>query len=157
MMLPLKTEEYKRGLKCLNIGCGKKRFPGAVNVDIRRTEAVDLVHDLNKIPWPFEDGYFDRVMALDILEHLDDLIITMEEIYRITKAGVLIQARTNFWQSEQAFTDPTHKMFFTPHSFDYFDPTTAMGKQYDFYSSARFKIEKCQVEGEELYWELIRL
>src|SRR5882724_4491884 len=37
----------------LNLGCGRKHLPTAVNLDITATTSPDIVHDLNVRPWPF--------------------------------------------------------------------------------------------------------
>ena len=45
----------------LNIGCGKKILNGYINLDVVKLPGVDIVHDLNKYPWPFKDNYFDEI------------------------------------------------------------------------------------------------
>ncbi|HPC10341.1 MAG TPA: class I SAM-dependent methyltransferase, partial [archaeon] len=65
----------------LNIGCGKKILKGYINLDVVKLPGVDIVHDLNKYPWPFKDNYFDEIYADNVLEHLDDIIKPIEEIW----------------------------------------------------------------------------
>ncbi|UCH07499.1 MAG: hypothetical protein JSV55_00415, partial [Deltaproteobacteria bacterium] len=36
----------------LDIGCGPAKADGFIGLDIRDLPGVDLVHDLNEIPWP---------------------------------------------------------------------------------------------------------
>src|SRR5205085_7730647 len=36
---------------------------------------------------PFEDGSFDVTTALDVVEHLDDDVAGLREMYRVTKKG----------------------------------------------------------------------
>jgi len=67
----------------LNLGCGVKRREDAVNLDISREVGADVVHDLNVVPWPFPDGAFDNVYAFDVLEHVDDVVKTLEELHRV--------------------------------------------------------------------------
>ena len=40
----------------LNLGCGNKKYPGTVGVDISNRYSPDIVHDLNVFPYPFESG-----------------------------------------------------------------------------------------------------
>ena len=63
--------------KKLNFGCGTRIMKGYVNLDIVKHKGVDVVHDLNKFPYPFKNGEFDEIYARFILEHLGDLVKVM--------------------------------------------------------------------------------
>jgi len=126
--------------KILELGCGMHPRPGAINVDKLDLPGVDVVWDLDKFPYPFKDEEFDEIYGQDIIEHLDDVFMVMEELYRILKLGGTIYFHTTYVKNEQSFTDPSHKHFFTLDSFDYFDNSTDLGKAYSFYTKARFKI-----------------
>lgn len=145
-------------MRKLILGCGLRPEPGAVNVDKIPLRGVDVVHDLNIIPWPFKDEEFDFIIAEDVLEHLDDVIKVMEEIWRILKPNGRIWIRTNYVKYIDAFTDPTHKHFFTPESFDYFDSSTFLGQNYGFYTNKKFKIleKKERNKGLEFLLEKIK-
>ena len=56
-----------------------------VNSNMTQLNGVDIIHDLEKIPYPFKDGCFDEIYCSHILEHLSDLVAIMEELYRISK------------------------------------------------------------------------
>jgi hypothetical protein len=60
----------------------------------------------------------------------------MEELHRICRAGASIEITVPHFSSGNAFTDPTHRHFFSRFSFDYFDPAHEFG----FYSPARFTV-----------------
>ena len=77
-------------MKKLNVGCGDDIKEGYTNLDFVKLGGVDVVHDLNKFPWPFKDNTFDRVYASHVLEHVDDLIKIMKEIQRISKNITII-------------------------------------------------------------------
>lgn len=74
-------------MKKLNIGCGKETIEGFVNLDIIQYDNVDVVHNLTKIKYPFEDNTFDLVYGRCILEHICPLklIEVINELHRITK------------------------------------------------------------------------
>ena len=76
----------------LNLGCGRKYRDGAVNLDIPSSDVrADVWHDLNLRPWPFEENTFTEVVANDVIEHLRDIIPSMEEIHRICRPGAVVR------------------------------------------------------------------
>ncbi len=123
------------GIK-LNLGCGDKKINGFTGVDHIKTAATDVVHDLNITPYPFTADSVDEIIADNVLEHLDDIIAVMEEWYRLCRPGAIIKISLPYYKSSGAFSDPTHKHFFTENSFQYFTPE----HEYHFYTSARFKV-----------------
>jgi hypothetical protein len=125
----------------LNLGCGRKHLPGAVNLDITSTTDPDIVHDLNMRPWPFPDNHFREIHAYDVIEHLDDVIGTMEEVHRICRSNAMVRIAVPHFSCCNAFTDPTHRHLFTSASFDYFTDECALG----FYTQARFRIVSNQI------------
>lgn len=106
----------------LDLGCGKNKHPGAIGVDNVALDTVDIVHDLRSIPYPFASESVDEVILSHVIEHLDfgDIMHVLLETMRILKPSgcVLISVPHAF--SVAAFTDPTHKTFFTFGSFHYF-------------------------------------
>lgn len=146
----------KRPLLGLNLGCGNKPVEFCLNVDCRKTDITDLVFDANVVPYPFEDGRFDFIYALDIIEHLNDVMPVMEELHRILAPGGHINIRTTAWDREQSFRDPTHKHWFTLNSFDVFDPTKQFGRDYHWYTTKKFRVLKAERSGEELEFMLYK-
>ena len=128
-------------MKTLDLGCGKRKLKGAVGIDISPDSDADIVHDLNKVPYPFSEGEFGYVYADNVLEHLEDVIKVLEELHRITSDGAAIKIIVPFFRSHYAFIDPTHRHFFTVRSFDYFDPAKDFNKYYK-YSRCCFNVRK---------------
>ena len=64
-------------MKILNLGCGMEKIPGAVNVDSRELCEPDVVYDLEKHPYPWEDESFDKIIMSHVLEHLEDVSQTL--------------------------------------------------------------------------------
>ena len=123
--------------RTLNIGSGRHYRPNAVNVDVTADTSPDVVHDLNRRPWPFADGQFDEVIATDVLEHLDDTAATMAELHRVCADGARVEVVVPHYSSDGAFTDPTHRHYFGAFTFDYFSASHTN----NFYSPARFEVE----------------
>lgn len=123
-------------MKLLDVGCGRKKLAGAIGIDKHPNSDADILHDLERFPYPFADNEFDEVNCDSILEHLDNFFKVMEELHRITRADGLIRVKVPYYTSFDAYTDPTHKHFFTSRSFDYFCEDYA----YSYYTPARFEI-----------------
>ena len=128
-------------MNILDLGCGNKKLPGAIGIDINPLSDADVIHDLNILPYPFEDSLFDEIIADNVVEHLDDVIKIMEELSRISKPGARIKIIVPYFRSRWAYIDPTHQHHFTVDSFAYFDPDHILSKLYR-YSKVRFKVEK---------------
>lgn len=128
-------------MKILHLGCGQNKRDGAIGVDVRAFPGVDTVHDLNQIPYPFGDLEFDGIIAEHILEHLDNLVLVMEEIYRLLKPGGLLEITCPHFSSADTFTDPSHRHFITSRTFDYFVPGADLYR-YGYSNKAKFKIIK---------------
>lgn len=126
----------------LNIGCGHDLKEGWVNHDLANLPGVDIMHDLNKFPWPWQDGEFEEVYMKDVLEHLPNTIKSLEELHRISKVDAKIYIGVPYWNSWEAVTDPTHKAQFNEFTFEFFDPDKWRCKNRPYYTSARFRIVK---------------
>lgn len=125
----------------LHLGCGRNILEGYLNVDQAMLNGVDVAHDLTLFPWtPFADGQFDEVIMIDVLEHLPDVIRTLEEIHRITAKGGRVTLRVPYYNSWDASFDPTHEHCFNENSFEFFDPSTSTGIQRTYYTNAKFRI-----------------
>lgn len=132
----------------VNLGCGKVRIPGSIGVDrVMIKGYTDKIHDLNVVPYPFEDDSVDEIHFYHVLEHLDHPVRKMEEIWRILKPGGVLHMRTPHFSSMGAFTDITHVRPFGYESFDCFDED----HYQHFYTTARFKILKKEIKYFGLY------
>lgn len=72
----------------LNLGCGYKKLYDHWNVDIESRCNPDQVIDLEITPWPYEDNFFTKITADNILEHLgqNPRVFTnvIKEMYRVS-------------------------------------------------------------------------
>lgn len=86
-------------LKILDLGCGKKKRAGSIGVDYSDRHNADIIHDLNIFPYPFESNSIDQIYLDNVLEHLEQPMRVMEEIYRITKAGGKVKVIVPYFRS----------------------------------------------------------
>ncbi|HEY4506283.1 MAG TPA: methyltransferase domain-containing protein [Candidatus Paceibacterota bacterium] len=85
-----KIDKLRRAKVKINIGAGQEKIPGDwIRVDISEHYNPDVVHDLTKIPWPFDDNYADAFLSSHVIEHLPDHTSFIKEIVRIAKPDAL--------------------------------------------------------------------
>ena len=95
---------------------------------------------------PFQDNTVDAVYAYHLLEHLDDFLGFMGEIWRACKDGALVYVKVPHGSSPfVTWKDPTHKRGLFIATFAYFDDTYFDGAAFSYYSPARFRIEKARL------------
>ncbi len=114
----------------LNLGCGKDIRVGYINVDKGEKYNPDVVHDLNVLPWPWADNSIEQIMALDILEHVDDLDQVMDEMQRVIQPDGVLYIRGP--SPDFIWDDITHKRAFKLMSFDHYDRSTHFGQKYQY-------------------------
>jgi predicted SAM-dependent methyltransferase len=103
----------------LNLGCSDRHQPGCINVDI--VPPCDQIADLSAA-WPWETSSIDFVYAHDIFEHLPSKIHTMNELWRVLKAGgraeIIVPSAC---RGAGAFQDPTHSSLWVANDFEYYE------------------------------------
>ena len=105
----------------LNLGCGTNIKEGWTNLDMVNHKGVDVIHDMNNFPYPFEDDTFDEVLLSHILEHLENPQKTIEELYRITKHEGSIKIVVPHFSSWSVWGDPTHKRGYNSGALSHMD------------------------------------
>lgn len=129
--------------RILDVGCGVKKFPGSVGIDRNRHTAADILWDLDQFPWPVEAESFDEARMIHVIEHVGDVIRTMEELHRILRPGGRIVLETPHYTDFSSWCDPTHKWHLNSFSFRYFGEDDA---GYGYYSEARLREVSVEVK-----------
>lgn len=123
----------------LLLGCGNSRekklyspdtdseWHDLVTLDISPACEPHVVHDLNVLPYPFQDEEFDSIYAFEVLEHLgrqgdaDFFFAQFSELYRIIKPDGLLFGSCPLPNSPWAFGDPSHTRIVSVESFAFLD------------------------------------
>jgi SAM-dependent methyltransferase len=123
----------------LLIGCGSRRekcvIPAGVSphwtklvtLDFNGDHNPDVVWDLTKRPFPFEDSTFDEVHAYEVLEHLGQqgdfrsFFDDFSELWRILKPGGWLIGTSPAWNSKWAWGDPGHTRIISAESLLFLD------------------------------------
>src|SRR3974377_359023 len=81
-------------MRILDVGCGVNKYPGAIGIDANPRTRADVLCDLDHFPYPFRDSAFDELRAVHVIEHVSDVVRTMEEFHRLVRAGGTIHIVT---------------------------------------------------------------
>lgn len=119
----------------LLLGCGNDKskkitFEGIpsgwsgelVTLDIDEHASPDVLHDLNQLPYPFEDNQFDEIHAYEVLEHCGTqgdwrfFFNQFSELHRILKPNGWLIGTCPMWDSPWAWGDPGHTRIISPES-----------------------------------------
>jgi SAM-dependent methyltransferase len=129
-------------VRVLDVGCGVNKLAGAIGIDNNPRTRADVLCDLDHFPYPFRDSSFDRLRAIHVIEHVANVIRTMEEFHRLVRAGGTIEIATPHYTDFASFCDPTHRWHLNSFSFRYFGSDNA---GFGYYSTARLREKKVHV------------
>ena len=121
--------------RTLDVGCGINKYPGSIGIDRNPDSRADVLCDLDHMPYPFADNSFDQLRAIHVIEHLSDVIRSMEEFHRLVRPGGRVRIETPHYTDFSSFCDPTHRWHLNSFSLRYFGEDNA---GYGYYSSVRF-------------------
>jgi len=114
LYLKEKTDFFKKTKRMLHIApeiCLQNKMKGMKNLDYTTGDVesplADIQMDIHKIP--FEENSFDVVMASHVLEHVENDIQALREIYRVLKPSGWAILQVPFYSPipENTFQDPS--------------------------------------------------
>jgi len=127
----------------LSVGCGNRESePGLTRLDISPDVKPDVIWDLEHFPYPFDSFSFSEIECFDVIEHMQDIPKTLEELYRILKPNGILKITTPHFSCANSFVDPTHRWHLSYFSFDYFSEE----HQLSYYSKARYRIKSRKIQ-----------
>lgn len=120
----------------MNVGCGKHRIPGWLHVD-QIPYGDNIVFNLDNLSdslsvLPLSDNSVDEFIVSHVLEHLNDTLGCMEELWRVATPGAIAHVAVPFAFSEAAIEDQTHVKQFTFNSFCFFSQPVYCNADYGY-------------------------
>jgi SAM-dependent methyltransferase len=137
----------------LNVGTGPNvdPSPDVVNVDWHAFPGVNVLHDIDQTPWPFDDNQFSDCRAVHVFEHLHNPLGFMAEAHRVLEPGGSLRLYVPHYQSENSFTDPTHVRHCTLRTFDYWCVGTQLFNESAYAGDATFLKESVVKYGDDIH------
>ncbi len=128
----------------IDIGGG---VPSVDRLTIDINPEASIVHDLNVFPWPIKDNSCMNMRLSHVLEHLDDPLRVMQEIYRIASPGAILEIRIPWWKNDM-FSNPAHKHWFRPKWFHRLHTEDNAWSNMEFMAKMNWRvIEEKKVRG----------
>jgi len=75
--------------RILDIGCGRKKYPGSIGIDMSAAGQADVLCDWEKT-LPFAESSFDQVRLIHIIEEVDNIFRVLAEVHRVAKPGARV-------------------------------------------------------------------
>lgn len=122
--------------RILDIGCGRRKTPGAIGIDIDPESSADIIQDLDVVPYPFPDNTFDEVLGIHVMEHVRNPLRVMAELHRITRPSGIVKLVVPHWTNPDWASDLTHRNCLNSYSFHSLTNSRA---PYPFSSNIRFR------------------
>jgi len=117
----------------LDVCCGQYKQEGFTGMDIRAVTGVDIVHNVCKFPWPFEDNSCNAILmrlAWQIIEP-KYRIHFMDECWRILAPDCKLQIIDQYYKGDRAHHDPIGYSCPNEWTFLYYTPNHVKYKVYE--------------------------
>lgn len=142
----INRELFKRksGIR-LDVGCGNFKQKGYVGLDIGKLPGVDIVHDVQKFPWPVPDDCCFQILFSHLWEHIEPKyrFQIMDELWRICRHDGQLMIAAPYSGSYLEAAHPAHYSCPNELTFTFFDP------DYQLYQS-------CSNQEKPKPWKIIR-
>ena len=135
----MKPQKFAKGF-CLDLGCRDRKQSNFVGMDSRPNPGVNIVHDLEKFPYPLEDESCFTIKCSHLIEHIKPWLIIdfMNELWRLLLPNGQLMINAPYGNSKGFFQDPTHCTHINEQTWLYFDIYSPI---YNHYRPKPWKVE----------------
>jgi predicted SAM-dependent methyltransferase len=138
-------------MKILDLGCGENKVERAIGLDNIALHGVDIIHDLLNFPYPIKNESFDIIYLRHVIEHFEIKHINqiLNECHRILNLNGKLMISVPHAFSVAAFTDISHKSYFTFNSGKFWDKTHSKA----YYKDRVLLWDLVSVDGEVTWFD----
>lgn len=113
----------KSGIK-LDVGCGINKQKGFVGMDMFRHDKVDIVHNIQKFPWPVPSDTCFQILLSHVWEHIEPKyrFELMDELWRVCRHDGQLLISCPYSGSSLEAAHPAHYLCPNEMTFTFFDP-----------------------------------
>jgi len=104
----------------LDVGCGSKEISkavGAVTVDVHRKHRPDVAASI--LCLPFRDGCFGTVAAFEVIEHVENDELALQELKRVSRSRVVLSVPNSFRDNIPLFPPRRRGFMSSDHKREY--------------------------------------
>ena len=123
----------------LDVCCGKYKYKGFTDLDMRNVDGVDIVHNVCDFPWPLEDDSCSSLLMRLAWSCIEPKfrVQMMVEFWRVVAPDGDLQIIDQYYKSDRNHHDPTCYSCPNEWTFWYFDPSHV---KYDVYEPKPWSI-----------------
>lgn len=104
--------------RILDVGCGRKKYPGSIGIDMSAAGQADVLCDWTRTP--FADSTFDEVRLIHMIEEVDDIFKVLAEAHRVAKPGARVVIMTPHYTDHASYCSPAHRWHLSSFSLWFF-------------------------------------
>lgn len=135
----MEKNSFPKGM-LLDVGCRDRKQPNFIGIDWKLHPGIDIVHNLEKFPYPIDDEACLTIKAAHIIEHIKPCLVFkwMDEMWRMLLPGGQLAIQAPYAGSPGYYQDPSHCTPITERTWQYFDMEAPL---YQHYKPKPWKIQ----------------
>jgi SAM-dependent methyltransferase len=137
----------------INLGCGfLNRQKGEIGIDNNFACKPQVCGDIQNLP--FKDESIDEIRSIHVLEHIPNIVKTMNECWRVLKPNGQFNIRVPLFPTTGSISDPTHVRFFIIGTFDYFTQNGKLTGLKNVFTMERIAINNLTEDTQEIVCQM---
>lgn len=130
-MFKIDKKKFPHGM-LLDVGCRDRKQPNFIGIDWREHPGIDIVHDLERFPYPIKSNSCLTIKCAHVIEHIKPWLVLsfMDELWRMLINDGQLMISCPYGGSPGYWADPTHCTHITETTWLLFDCESQLYEQY---------------------------